>query len=131
MKATTKFGYQEVIDTIVDMSKAETKAYGIFKGKFELTKALTWAIGEYATIKEAFDDFGTFEKEIRDLTPAESLEAIGAISSQLSDEQKQSSRIFKAALFAAIGYQNTTAVIEMGKNQLALGADIFSKTKKA
>ena len=131
MQATNKFGYQEIIDTVVDMATAETKAYSIFEGKFELTKALTWAIGEYATIKEAFEDFGTFEQEIRDLTPAESLEAIEAISSQLSEDQKGKSRIFKAALFAAIGYQNTTAVIEMGKNQLALGADIFSKTKKA
>jgi hypothetical protein len=127
MIAENKFGYDEIVDTVSDMAKAEVKAYDTFKGKFDLARALTWAIGEYATIKEAYEDFETFEAQIKDLFADEGMEAIAAIGSKLTEDEKGRSRLYKIALFAAFGYKNTTTVIELGEQQLALGRSIFEK----
>lgn len=122
-----KFGYDEIVDTVSDMAKAEVKAYDTFKGKFDLARALTWAIGEYATIKEAYEDFGVFEQEVKDLLADEGMQAIQAISEKLTADEKSRSRIYKIAVFSAFGYKNTITVIELGEQQLSLGRAIFAK----
>lgn len=122
-----KFGYDEIVDTISDLIDAEVKAYEIFKDKFDIAKALTWAIGEYATIKEAFDDFAVFEAQMKDLFADEGMRAIEAIAQNLTEAQRNKSRLYKLALFSATGYRNTITIIELGREQLALGAAIFAK----
>ena len=122
-----KYGFAEVVDTVTDLAKAEVKSYEIFKGKFDVVKVITWALGEYPTIKEAYEDWPVFEQEVTDLMADEGMQAIQAISEKLSEEEKTKSRIYKLAVFSAVGYKNTTTVIELGKEQLALGAAIFAK----
>lgn len=123
-----KFGYDEIVDTVSDAVKAEVRAYDVFKGKkFDIAKALTWAIGEYGTIKEAYEDWEVFEAQIKDLNDTEAIEAIAQIAAKLTDEEKAKSRIFKFAVFSATGYKNTIAIIKMGKEQLRLGEAIFAK----
>lgn len=122
-----KFGYDEIVDTVSDAVKAETKAYAVFKDDFDLVKALTWAIGEYGTIKEAYEDWPVFEQEIKDLFADEGIQALEAIKSKLTEEEMSKSRIYKLALFSAVGYKSTTTIIELGREQLALGAAIFAK----
>lgn len=127
MQTENKFGYDEIVDTVSDMAKAEVKAYDTFKGKFDLARALTWAIGEYATIKEAYEDFATFEQQVKDLSADEGMQAIEAISEKLTADEMNRSRIYKLALFGGVGYKNTITVIDLGEQQLALGRDIFAK----
>lgn len=126
-KQENKFGFAEVVDTVSDACKAEVKAYDVFKGEFDLVPALTWAIGEYGTIKEAIEDWPVFEQEIKDLFADEGIQALEAIKANLTEREIEESRIYKLAVFSAVGYKNTTTVIELGREQLALGAAIFEK----
>lgn len=122
-----KFGFAEIVDTVSDACKAEVKAYDVFKGKFDLVPVLTWAIGEYGTIKEAIEDWPVFEQEIKDLFADEGISALDQIKANLTEKEISNSRIYKLAVFSAVGYKNTTTVIELGREQLALGAAIFAK----
>jgi hypothetical protein len=119
-------GFAEIVDTVTDAIKAELGAVEAFKGKFEAVKVITWAFNNYPTVKEAFDDWPVFEAEIKDLFADEGIQALEAISQNLTDEQKAKSRLYKVVQFAAVGYKNTLDVIELGKQQLALGAAIFA-----
>ena len=125
--AENNFGYDEVVDTVTDLVKAEVKAYSVFKGKIDLAKVITWALGEYPNIKEAVEDWPVFEQQVTDLFADEGLQALEAISRNLSDAEKDQSRLYKLAVFGAVGYKNTITVIELGKQQLELGAAIFAK----
>lgn len=119
-------GFAEIVDTVTDAIKAELGAVEAFKGKFEAVKVITWAFNNYPTVKEAFDDWPIFEAEIKDLFADEGVQALQAISERLSEEEKRKSRLYKVVQFAAVGYKNTLDVIELGKQQLALGAAIFA-----
>lgn len=119
-------GFAEIVDTVTDAIKMELAAVEAFQGKFETVKVITWAFNNYPNVKEAFDDWPVFEAEIKDLFAEEGIEALEAIGRNLSEEEKEKSRLYKVVSFAAVGYKNTLDVIELGKQQLALGAAIFA-----
>lgn len=119
-------GFAEIVDTLTDAIQAEVKAQNIFQGKFDAIKAVTWALQEYPTIKEAVEDWPVFEAEIKDLFVDEGVQVMTQVEANLSAEEKEKSRLLRVARFASAGYANTVTIIELGKQQLALGADIFA-----
>lgn len=124
--AQGNYGFAEIVDTVTDAVKMELEAVQAFQGKFEVVKVITWAFNNYPKVKEAVDDWAQFEAEIKDLFAEEGVAALEAITRNLSEEEMAKSRIFKLVQFSAVGYKNTLDVIELGKQQLALGAAIFA-----
>jgi len=80
-----KFGYDEIVDTFNDLIEAVAVFTEAFEGGFNFSKFLFAAAQEYGTIKEAFEDAGTFWTELKDLTPEESLNAVAEIKSNFDD----------------------------------------------
>jgi len=124
--AQGKFGFTEIVDTLTDAVRAEMKARETFKGKIDIIRVATFVLDQYPKVKEAVEDWPTFEAEIKDLFSDEGIQALEAIQANLTVDEMTKSRVLRVIRFAAQGYKNTVTVIDLGREQLALGAAIFA-----
>ena len=116
-----KFGFTEVVDTFGDLINAagEDGIRSVFTGRFELVRFLIEAAELYPTVKEAIDDFGTFWSELKDLTPQESLDAVGAIRARFPVPDPVQEKIIVVLENAALTQDYVQGgVIEGGKRVL-------------
>lgn len=87
LNPSNKFGYDEIVDTFVDVITALVAFLALWQGKFNLMAFLNWAMGNYPRIQEAVNDFGTFTKQLGDLTAEESKAAAAEIANQVPNDK--------------------------------------------
>lgn len=119
--AENKFGFDEVIDTLSDLTKAASES-GIRKafeeGSFNLMVFLFKAAELYPTIKEAVDDFGTFWQEIKDLTPQESLSVIAGIKANIPNPDPAQAKVISVLQNLALTHKYVQSDVYEGAKAL-------------
>lgn len=79
MAKENKYGYAEVVDTISDAIEFAEKAEKALSDGFQVTDLMVM-VTEFPKLKEIYNDRKTFLLEFKDLTPAESEQALAQIA---------------------------------------------------
>lgn len=123
-----KFGYAEIVDTLVDACKLEISARKKIKDGFDFLKAFQIALEAYPKIEEAINDFDTFVAELRDLEPNEALGALSAIEGALTQDEQDNSRILRVIRLAVEGYDTVADTIARGLLLKELALHVVGKS---
>lgn len=121
-------GFDEVVDTLTDLAKAEIAFRNSFPGgKFDLGKFILAAASQYPNLEEVFNDFDTFADQVSDLNAAETAQVYAQVYTNLTPDEQQRSRILRATRFFGAAWTYILDTISNGKNLLEIGKSVIAK----
>lgn len=131
MEVQNKLGFNEVVDTFIDLIKAEVAfRKTVVNGKFDLGRFLITSAGQFPVIEEGIKDFPTFWAEVKDLLALEAAVAYTRIVEGLTAEEAEKSVILDVVLVLTKTYVYADDAVKTAEQfyqkQVAQGKELLA-----